>query len=891
MSSRTLPESKENQPCEKSSNRCFDVVNCSVGGRPATLFTGVNPVGWVTRILQRRTPASQLESVRSKFSNFLDILENNNRVLKIISDMEEKSQGDYLFDINYVRSSLQEIRSGVLAITEKMTAMGGPRYAPLRERYEEINGEISIVLPENRPVERDDFVVPLDAIGSDRSWSVGSKAAQLGEMSSRLGLPVPDGFAISAWAYKHFVEVNDLRSRISECIASVDVRRYGDLVRVSEQIRQMVSESGVPDDLAAAIREHCATLRTKTGCERFALRSSAVGEDSLFSFAGQYATFLDVREEDIVDRYRDILASRFSPKAISYYLSHSFSESELPMGVCCLSMVDARASGVIYTRDPVQSSDDHIVIYAVYGLGKYLVDGKLTPDVIRVSRDDGRMADAVAADKPVRLVLDERSGTREEEVPEYERTALALNENAARALASFARTIEEHYQSPMDIEWAGDRDGRIYLLQARPLRLVHADAGTEPDTAGLEPLCAGGATVCPGAVSGRVFHLRSTRDMSRIPDGAVLVTPAPFPGLVTVMRSVSALVAHVGSAASHMATLAREFRVPTIVGLETSCELPEGEVVTVDATGRSIYAGAHPELVEARRAAAQDADEADIYTLLRRVLHHISPLNLIHPDGSDYAPENCRTIHDIVRFAHQKAMEEMFSLGNSIPDKDRIAFRLKSDIPLKVLIIYIDQDPTRDRGPREVEEADIASVPMKAFWSGIKEEGWPARPPSGDMKGFLSVFSSGLATNTESDFSESSFAILGEEYMLLSLRMGYHFSTVESMCSDNVGKNYIRFQCKGGGASLHRRSRRINLFVELLSRMGFVYTGEGDFIDARLAYHTRDAIARNLQLLGRITMMTKQLDMALSNDAITRWYARDFATRLGLSDADGPPHA
>jgi DNA-binding response OmpR family regulator len=148
---------------------------------------------------------------------------------------------------------------------------------------------------------------------------------------------------------------------------------------------------------------------------------------------------------------------------------------------------------------------------------------------------------------------------------------------------------------------------------------------------------------------------------------------------------------------------------------------------------------------------------------------------------------------------------------------------------------------------------------MIAFWGGIKEEGWPTRGPARDANA-----TKGLATSTEGEFSESSFAVLSKEYMVLSLRMGYHLSTVEAMCSEEPEKNYIRFQCKGGGASIERRTRRIGVFDELLSSMGFVCSRKGDFIDARISYQTRGAVAHNLNLLGRITVLTKQLDMALS---------------------------
>jgi len=846
-------------------------------------------MNWLSRIVPKRGAASTytLIAVQEKFARFLEILENNNRVLKIISDMEEKSRGEYLFDINYIRLSLGDVRSGVLGIANGMIALGGKEYAELRNRYENINDEISRIFPENRPVEADEFTIPLEIAGREKSWSVGSKSAQIGEMGSKLGLPVPEGFAISAWAYKHFVDVNNLQERITDCLASVDIKHFDDLVRVSEQIRSMVSSSPVPDDLAESIKGQYAELKRRIPGRRIAIRSSAIGEDTIFSFAGQYATFLNVRKFELIDRYRDVLASKFTPQAIYYYLSHSFTEADLAMGVGCVSMVDAVTAGVIYTRDPVQPDNDNIVIYAIYGLGKYLVDGTLAPDVYCVSKD-GRVTDQLIVNKPVRLILGDHGGTVEEPVPDDEQTRPALNEKQIEQLADFARQIAEHYNTPMDIEWAIGRNGQPFLLQARPLRIIEAEAPTvEPDVSHLEVLCKGGVTVCPGAGSGPVFVLRSTQDLSRVPDGAVLMAPLPFPGLVTVMNKVKALITHVGSTASHMATLAREYHIPTLVALTQARELEEGSWVTVDATGQAVYAGEQPELVKARRIEYTDVDDVGIYDLLKDVLSHIAPLNLIHPDDPKFVPENCRTFHDITRFVHQSAMEEMFSMGRKIKHKDRVALRLQSDIPLKVLIIYIDQDLSTYKGKRMVAEEDLASVPMKAFWGGIKAEGWPSQAPAIDIEGFSGMVRKGLATHTEGEFSESSFAVLGNEYMILSLRMGYHFTTVESLCTSEASNNYIRFQCKGGGAAPEKRSRRVRVLMELCSSLGFANTGKNDFMDARIAYLEPDDLTRKLHSLGRITMITKQLDMALSNDKIADWYIRDFKKKLGIETPSG----
>ncbi len=846
-------------------------------------------MNWFSSLFQtgQKDPAPSLQDLQNRFASFLEILDNNNRVLKIIGDMEEKSQGEYLFDINYIRSSLEDIRFGVQGIAEGMIHLGGEKYAELKVRYDAINAELSRTFPENRPVEKDDYTIPLKKVGRDRSWSVGSKNAQLGEMGSQLGLPVPEGFAISSWAYKHFVDANDLQARISDCIALVDIKHYEDLVSVSEQIRSIVAASEVPKDLAQALRDSYADLRRRLHRDGFSLRSSAIGEDTVFSFAGQYATFLNVHEADLIDCYRDVLASKFTPQAIYYYLSHSFSESDLAMGVGCVAMVDPACSGVIYTRDPVKPEDDCQVICSVYGLGKYLVDGTLMPDVFRVSRKDGSVLESNIVHKPVRLVLRPDGGTKEEAVPEHQQKLPSMGEEQIRVLSQFARKIEEHYGNPQDIEWSIDQEGQPVLLQTRPLQVIESKAlEVEPDVQGLEVLLSGGTTVCPGAGSGPVFHLKSTNELSLVPDGAVLVAPLPFPGLVTVMNKVGALVTQVGSTASHMATLAREYRIPTLVGLDRARDLPTGEVVTVDAAARTVYAGQHPELIEARRQDFETVDDTGIFTVLKQVLKHIAPLSLLHPDDPDFLPENCITFHDITRFVHQKAMEEMFFLGKNLKHKDRVALLLKSEIPLQVHIIYIDQDLSQLRGKRQVLEDEIASEPMKVFWEGIKAEGWPSHTPPADVKGFVSVMATGLSTGTRGEFSESSFAILGKEYMIISLRMGYHFTSVEAMCTKVAGNNYIRFQCKGGGASLERRSRRIRLFMEVLSKMGFGHFGKGDFIDAKIAYQNPQALSRNLFLLGRLTMMTKQLDMALANDSITQWYIKDFIKKLGLPADD-----
>jgi pyruvate,water dikinase len=345
---------------------------------------------------------------------------------------------------------------------------------------------------------------------------------------------------------------------------------------------------------------------------------------------------------------------------------------------------------------------------------------------------------------------------------------------------------------------------------------------------------------------------------------------------------VSAIVTEVGGVASHMATLAREYRVPTLAGVEKATALPEGERVTVDATGGSIYAGEHPELVEARRPETELFEDIAIFDLLERVLRKIVPLNLLHPSAPEFRAKGCRTLHDITRFAHQKAMEEMFSGAAEAGRRRRIGLRLQTPIPLEVRLIDIDGSPARQDRRRKIALDDVTSAPFRAFWRGVEEQGWPAHARPVNLTGFVSVVTTKMGTASREDFAEASFALVSAQYMLLSLHLGYHFTTFESMCTPEPSKNYVRMQFKGGGASSDRRVRRIGLVMDLLSRMGFEHASRGDFLDSSLSYADEATVAERLRLLGRLTMLTKQLDMALANDSVTRWYTEDFARKLGL---------
>jgi pyruvate,water dikinase len=829
-------------------------------------------------------PVLDLKTVQAKFENFISILENNNQILKIIGNMEEKSQGDCLFDIKYIRENLDEIRRYSIELVNSMIALGGDKYDPLRGKYAALASRLDSFFPGSSQTAQGPFTISFKKIDGSHSPIVGGKNAQLGNLKSKLGLPVPEGFAISTRACNYFFEANNLESLIRKRLKMLSASCMDDLLEASSAIRQLIVSSPVPDDLSSEILGQYDKLIKSTALPGVALRSSAIGEDTAYSFAGQYATFLNVVRSDLIKYYREVLASKFTPQAIYYALSHSLSSSDLAMGVGCISMIDARASGVIYTRNPIMPEQDSLLVHSIFGLGKYLVEGTQNPDVFLVSRKNYNINESHIAVKASRLILDEDNGIKVQNIPEADQQLSSVNGGELAKLAEFAMKIEEFYNCPQDIEWAIDQHGRIFILQARPLNIVESNpAAIAIDTSNLKSIFAGGVTICPGAGSGEVFRASSINELSTIPEGAVLVTPSAFPGIVTVMNKVSAIVTCIGNVASHMATLAREYKVPTVGGIANAMTMCPGQQVTVDATQATIYSGIHPALVQARKPDHRPFVEIPVFDLLKNILRFVAPLNLLHPADSDFNIENCKTIHDITRFIHQKALEEMFYGATHVELMEQKCPQLKSDMPIRVNVIFIDRDSPDPTDNLEITEMEFFSEPMKNFWKGVVAEGWPKPPiPTRNAKYDVDGLATNITIGDEVGFSEQSFALLGKQYMMMSIRMGYHYSAIEAFCSSEPNKNYIRMQYKEGGASIDRRMRRIKLIIDLLKLMGFEYSSRGDFLEAGIAYQSCEDIARKLYLLGRITIKTKQLDMALSNDAVARWFTEEYINTLGL---------
>jgi len=825
---------------------------------------------------------SAKEALKSKYQAFQKLLTANNQVLELMADMEEKSSGEYLFDMHYIKTNARLIGHNVFTIIKNLNALSRNKYLLFERIHEDIQRGVGEILEYKMEIPVSDLAIPLEKLTSREVNTAGGKIANLGEIHANLRFQTPHGFVISSYAFIKFMDHNRLSERISERLSLLKVENLEELNKFSKEIYCLILESEIPPDLEEAIRGAYSGLLKKIGeLAMVSVRSSAIREDSEFSFAGQYATFLNVTGDAILQKYKEVVASLFTPRAMFYSKTKGFSQDEMVMAVGVLHMIDASAGGVMYTKDPTDPEKDHILINSVYGLGKAVVDGTFSTDTFTVSRHPaGSIISRNVAHKDKMLICREDGGIEEIPVMENRRETPSLTDEQISTLVHYGLELEKHFGSAQDIEFAVGADGQIYLLQSRPLQIVLSGAAPGPclptRMEGYNVILDKGVIASKGIGYGKAFILKDDDELKEFPDGAVLVAKHTNPKYVTIMNKAAAIVTDVGSATGHMASLSREYRVPTILDTEVATSIiKDGQEITVDAINCNIYEGKVDELIEYAKNKKEPFKDTHLFKTLEKVLKWIVPLNLTDPRREDFKSENCKTYHDITRFAHEMSMHEMFDIGESQDIEEVKPVTLLAGIPVNVQLLDLDGG-IRENIKKATPE-DIFSIPFSAMLKGMRVMKWPGPPPA-DSKGFLGMLAhtASVPENQLQEMGKSSYAVVSKHYMNFSIRLGYHFSLVEAYAGGNINDNYIKFFFKGGGAAQDRRLRRVRLITEILKQMDFKVTVTEDVIDAVMTKYKQETIEHKLMIFGKLTAYTKQLDMVMYNDAITDMYVDQF---------------
>ncbi len=636
---------------------------------------------------------------------------------------------------------------------------------------------------------------------------------------------------------------------------------------------------------------------------RVALRSSALGEDLVrTSFAGQYRSELNVSREHILDAYKEILASKYGLPAMTYRLNRGIRDEDVAMCVGVIAMVDARSGGVTYSRNPVNLRDDHVVINSVWGLPKPVVDGSTPVDLFMVARTDPPSISArEIPDKQQKYVCYEDEGVCRLDITGQERCDPSLTDEQVIEIARLAIQLEMHHGVAQDMEWAVRTDGTTLLLQCRPLQQIQTTQASR--TLQTDPvleahlIVRGGTTVSPGAASGPVFIVKKDMDALRFPEGAVLVTSQALPRWASILNRASALLTEEGSIAGHLANVAREFSVPAIFGLQDGLKkLEEGRVVTVDADAASVYEGCVETVLAKRLVRPRNLMEGSpVFEALSGAAGHIVPLNLLDPGSPTFKPRNCKTFHDITRFCHEKAVHEMFQFGKDHRFPERSSKQLRAAVPMQWWVLNLDDGFREEVDTRTIHIDNIVSIPMLALWRGITAFPWKGPPPI-DSKGLMSVMfqataNTALVPGLRSQYADRNYFMISKNYCSLTSRLGFHFSTVEALVSDRAGENYVSFLFKGGAADLERKEKRVLFIAQLLEHYDFRVETKQDHLLARIEDREKDFMIKRLQILGYLTMHTRQLDMVMANETSVHHYRAKMHNEIQqlLQGMENPP--
>ena len=807
---------------------------------------------------------------REKYEAFKNLLEYDKKSHELIAAIEQIYYDQLKVDFAAIEQSLKELSSSVAKVVESLREICPTCYPRLADYFHQIDSKMKQVLASDLPDCSPPFVLTLDQLSLESHLLVGGKAFNLAANRKSLGLPVPRGFVITANSYTYFLEANNLRERIDDKLARLDINSAGSLEKTSKALVELIHSAQVPkeieEEITAALKEISNGQKGRLGVS---VRSSAVGEDRAASFAGQYASVLNVEPKRVVHSYKEVIASKYSPRALNYRINYGLSDRETPMAVLVLEMIDAGASGVVYTVDPEDPVGSTLLIHCTWGLGKLLVDGSVTPSVIRVKREPPY---ELERDKeifqPVKAISASEGGIQTVSGVNHLPANLALDDNSARKLVEWAIKLEYFYGVPQDVEWCMDNQGKLVILQSRPLQLEDTEAEMiDCSNIGVDKrvLLSGGNRACGGIAAGEVYKVEGSKDLDSIPKGAIVVAKMPSPDLVKVVGKISAVITDVGSPAGHFASVAREFGIPTLVNTGHATKtLTSGDKVTLYADAKVVYEGVVQQLLESACAARSLLVGSPFMATMTEVLDYISPLNLVDPLAESFVPEGCKTLHDILRFAHEKSVYEMFSRRGWGRRGKKGVRKLISEVPITVHLLDVGEGLRQEaETKRVVALEEVVSVPFKALWRGLGHPDlyWDPKLKHFDWEEFDRI-SAGIVPLD----SLGSYAILSSDYLNLNIHFGYHFVVLDTLCGDDYDNNYIMLRFAGGGAKLHSRSLRVKFLDEILASLGFRTEIKGDLIEAQFTRDDKLAIEAKLEKIGLLLGCTRLLDMVLQDE-------------------------
>ncbi len=828
--------------------------------------------------------AAQLGRLRSRYQVFRILLDDNHRAVELVTELGTSLRSP-VFWPRALSRGVNELLEVTADLVEKLDHLANGEYAGLISRQSQLAAAIRRDLTSLPHEERGFYCLPLDDVQGEMYRAVGGKAANLARLRRETGLMVPGGFVIPVSVCRLFLDQGDLYLRIVARLRAGEGPDQGLPDQESaDVVQQMILAADLSTELKDALGRAAAPIFARGAA--LAVRSSAIGEDSAsHSFAGQYVSILNVvNEQQLTEAFKKVLASAFNIRNLSYRRHGGLPPYEFDLAVLCLEMVDVQAAGILFTRDPNFKDSNRMLISAVYGLGELAVGGSEAADIYRPLRDGSAPGERQVARKSYRLVSSKEGGLKEENLQEGEEEAPVLSEIQIMELARQGLVAEELLGGPQDIEWAVDQQGNLVLLQSRPLKLGSGERREKELHSGRRALIGPGLVSSPGRAVGRVRIITRREDLQDLSAPPyVLVMHQSLVEAVAGMRQAAAILVDLGNPADHLSCVAREYEVVMITGLGSVTRiLRDGDLVLVDGEQGQVFTSDKDELERfqvrymQKIAAWEDREPRPEDPRAAALYDRIVPLNLTDAYGPTFSIAECRTIHDLIRYAHEKAVMAMFEAGDEMLEKATgVICHLESEIPFMVSLIDLGGG-LMTAGSRRISPSQVLSRPFIALWQGVSTPGLNWGPAGAVNVG--SVVSRFLTDHRSArPVGMPNYALVTRDFLNLNARMDFHFTMVDAICGLDAKANYIMFRFKGGGTTLEQRVRRIRLLAEIFAVNGFFYNQRDDLLTAGIHGGAAEVIEEKLRVVGRLLGFSRLLDAVMRSDDLIPLVAQAFS--------------
>lgn len=791
--------------------------------------------------------------IRFLFRSFKRILALNTQVLESMAEMDRALGGDYVFDRAFLESSVRDVCRLTHLVAYHLNGMDGEGSVALYDAVLAAKDALEDILSGGMGPLASEPVLPFADIGLEMEPVAGLCATGLAVLGLRMGLPAPDGFAVTVSGMATLTGAGEAeRVEIRSCVLraaeplpcplllTYSVAGHGDAPDNGRVLCEEIAPDGAEAArLIAAFAAANAALGPVAACVRPAARpdGQAVAQGTLQTLAydpGLPPAMLAIAEP---------------------------AEGGKAAGA---------ASGARSPTDRLWLSRNapHLPLRS-----------RIATKELAARLPDGRATDLCGA---------------------MQRGSAWLTPERLAELAELGLAAERALDSPCVLGWALGADGSFVLTGVEPAEAAFPEMADEGPLDGascdgltcpLDLLLSGGQAACSGVAAGPVLLLTEGTLPESIPLGSVGVARSASPALSRLVPRLGALLTEVGTAASHLATVAREHRVPAIFGLAGAQGLTPGSTVTVDAEQGTVYRGVAEGLLALAAVERARMGAAPEHQTLRRLLRHIRPLNLYDPNASDFLPERCRTCHDIIHYAHERAVELLLAVNPGTGSGLGGARRLAEDAPFELRVV--DLGGGLSSGAGDVVLGDVESAPLRAFLEGlllrrVRREG-PAPLSLGDI--FSGLGRTSRAMNAATEAAGLNLALAARDYANVTLRLGYHFSVVDAVADERPEQNFVYFRFAGGFASEDRRARRAGLIERTLTRLGYRCARKGDLVVARRKLLAREDVLESLRLLGALSSFTRQLDAELASEADVERFAREFLEACASAGLTGQPES